>query len=253
MLCPFVVVLGGMFFLATALFFLSDRAKAEQQWVTWQLQMGRYRSLFSLLNVMLVYSCPGLGPSRWRMLGCALRTSAQRSAWGCTKHRGLGRAGWASFTRFCSGGPLLLAIWPGGEHSIWGHRPLVPLREHATAQPICGEGLLCAGTGGLLGDEQEILCRAWWSTLGPQSHLSPLCPAHYLQYAGISGKKEESCVWGHTCSRVAVIKIVFPSPLLRLVKKKLLFFSKETDSDHLTVGNYSNSEDASTWHTNVWG
>ncbi|KAM9209156.1 sphingosine-1-phosphate transporter SPNS2 [Trichechus inunguis] len=31
MLCPFIVVLGGMFFLATALFFLSDRAKAEQQ------------------------------------------------------------------------------------------------------------------------------------------------------------------------------------------------------------------------------
>nr|XP_023411908.1 protein spinster homolog 2 [Loxodonta africana] len=31
MLCPFVVVLGGMFFLATALFFLSDQAKAEQQ------------------------------------------------------------------------------------------------------------------------------------------------------------------------------------------------------------------------------
>ncbi|XP_020923362.1 protein spinster homolog 2 isoform X1 [Sus scrofa] len=31
MLCPFVVVLGGMFFLATALFFLGDRAKAEQQ------------------------------------------------------------------------------------------------------------------------------------------------------------------------------------------------------------------------------
>ncbi|EPY90170.1 hypothetical protein CB1_000041005 [Camelus ferus] len=30
MLCPFVVVLGGMFFLATALFFLSDRAQAEQ-------------------------------------------------------------------------------------------------------------------------------------------------------------------------------------------------------------------------------
>ncbi|XP_030909478.2 protein spinster homolog 2 isoform X1 [Melopsittacus undulatus] len=32
MLCPFVVVLGGMFFLATALFFLSDRAKAEQHY-----------------------------------------------------------------------------------------------------------------------------------------------------------------------------------------------------------------------------
>ncbi|XP_036308236.1 protein spinster homolog 2 isoform X4 [Pipistrellus kuhlii] len=31
MLCPFVVVLGGMFFLATAIFFLSDRDKAEQQ------------------------------------------------------------------------------------------------------------------------------------------------------------------------------------------------------------------------------
>ncbi|XP_054022655.1 sphingosine-1-phosphate transporter SPNS2 isoform X1 [Melanerpes formicivorus] len=31
MLCPFVVVLGGMFFLATALFFLSDRAKAEHK------------------------------------------------------------------------------------------------------------------------------------------------------------------------------------------------------------------------------
>ncbi|XP_058139726.1 sphingosine-1-phosphate transporter SPNS2 [Dasypus novemcinctus] len=31
MLCPFVVVLGGMLFLATALFFLSDRARAEQQ------------------------------------------------------------------------------------------------------------------------------------------------------------------------------------------------------------------------------
>uniref|UniRef100_A0A8C4UKZ9 Sphingolipid transporter 2 n=1 Tax=Falco tinnunculus TaxID=100819 RepID=A0A8C4UKZ9_FALTI len=34
MLCPFVVVLGGMFFLATALFFLSDRAKAEQHSIT---------------------------------------------------------------------------------------------------------------------------------------------------------------------------------------------------------------------------
>ncbi|XP_043910129.1 protein spinster homolog 2-like isoform X2 [Protopterus annectens] len=31
MLCPFVVVLGGMFFLATALYFLDDREKAEQQ------------------------------------------------------------------------------------------------------------------------------------------------------------------------------------------------------------------------------
>lgn len=31
MLCPFVVVLGGMFFLATALYFLEDRAKAEQE------------------------------------------------------------------------------------------------------------------------------------------------------------------------------------------------------------------------------
>lgn len=33
MLCPFVIVLGGMFFLATALFFLDDRDKAEKQWV----------------------------------------------------------------------------------------------------------------------------------------------------------------------------------------------------------------------------
>uniref|UniRef100_A0A8C2A761 Major facilitator superfamily (MFS) profile domain-containing protein n=1 Tax=Cyprinus carpio TaxID=7962 RepID=A0A8C2A761_CYPCA len=31
MLCPFVIVLGGMFFLATALFFLDDRDKAENQ------------------------------------------------------------------------------------------------------------------------------------------------------------------------------------------------------------------------------
>ncbi|XP_065127562.1 sphingosine-1-phosphate transporter SPNS2 [Paramisgurnus dabryanus] len=31
MLCPFVIVLGGMFFLATALFYLDDRDKAEQQ------------------------------------------------------------------------------------------------------------------------------------------------------------------------------------------------------------------------------
>ncbi|MEQ2187029.1 hypothetical protein GOODEAATRI_000371 [Goodea atripinnis] len=30
MLCPFIIVLGGMFFLATALFFLDDREKAEQ-------------------------------------------------------------------------------------------------------------------------------------------------------------------------------------------------------------------------------
>ncbi|KAF5896664.1 protein spinster 2 [Clarias magur] len=30
MLCPFVIVLGGMFFLATALFFLDDREKAER-------------------------------------------------------------------------------------------------------------------------------------------------------------------------------------------------------------------------------
>ncbi|KAM6969812.1 sphingosine-1-phosphate transporter SPNS2 [Aplochiton taeniatus] len=31
MLCPFVIVLGGMFFLATALFFLDDREKADKQ------------------------------------------------------------------------------------------------------------------------------------------------------------------------------------------------------------------------------
>lgn len=31
MLCPFIIVLGGMFFLATALFFLDDRERAEQQ------------------------------------------------------------------------------------------------------------------------------------------------------------------------------------------------------------------------------
>nr|XP_040038638.1 protein spinster homolog 2 [Gasterosteus aculeatus aculeatus] len=31
MLCPFIIVLGGMFFLATALFFLDDREKAEKQ------------------------------------------------------------------------------------------------------------------------------------------------------------------------------------------------------------------------------
>ncbi|XP_035289228.1 protein spinster homolog 2 isoform X4 [Anguilla anguilla] len=31
MVCPFVIVLGGMFFLATALFFLDDREKAEKQ------------------------------------------------------------------------------------------------------------------------------------------------------------------------------------------------------------------------------
>ncbi|XP_022523368.2 sphingosine-1-phosphate transporter SPNS2 [Astyanax mexicanus] len=31
MLCPFVIVLGGMFFLATALFYLDDRDKAESQ------------------------------------------------------------------------------------------------------------------------------------------------------------------------------------------------------------------------------
>uniref|UniRef100_A0A665V9L5 Protein spinster homolog 2 n=1 Tax=Echeneis naucrates TaxID=173247 RepID=A0A665V9L5_ECHNA len=34
MLCPFIIVLGGMFFLATALFFLDDREKAEKQGVT---------------------------------------------------------------------------------------------------------------------------------------------------------------------------------------------------------------------------
>ncbi|XP_037543638.1 protein spinster homolog 2 [Nematolebias whitei] len=31
MLCPFIIVLGGMFFLATALFFLDDREKADKQ------------------------------------------------------------------------------------------------------------------------------------------------------------------------------------------------------------------------------
>lgn len=31
MLCPFIIVLGGMFFLVTALFFLDDREKAEKQ------------------------------------------------------------------------------------------------------------------------------------------------------------------------------------------------------------------------------
>lgn len=79
-------------------------------------------------------------------------------------------------------------------------------------------------------------------TVPPQ----PLCPAHYPEHTGTSGKQEASCVWGQKWSTVAVTNIVFPSPLLQLVKKKLLFFSKESDSDHLTVGNYSNSEDAST-------
>lgn len=31
MLCPFIIVLGGMFFLATALYFLDDKDKAEAQ------------------------------------------------------------------------------------------------------------------------------------------------------------------------------------------------------------------------------
>lgn len=82
------------------------------------------------------------------------------------------------------------------------------------------------------------------STLSPQSHLRPPCPARYLQYTGTRRKQAEYV--GTSRSRVTVLKIVFLSPLLQLVKKKLLFFSNETDSDHLTVGNYSNSEDAST-------
>lgn len=40
MLCPFVIVLGGMFFLATALFYLDDREKAEEQ----QNQLSRQPS-----------------------------------------------------------------------------------------------------------------------------------------------------------------------------------------------------------------
>ncbi|XP_024121455.1 protein spinster homolog 2 isoform X5 [Oryzias melastigma] len=38
MLCPFIIVLGGMFFLATALFFLDDREKAEKQRSTFTLR-----------------------------------------------------------------------------------------------------------------------------------------------------------------------------------------------------------------------
>ncbi|KAK7925647.1 hypothetical protein WMY93_007957 [Mugilogobius chulae] len=44
MLCPFIIVLGGMFFLATALFFLDDREKADKQ------QDGSLMSVYNLCS-----------------------------------------------------------------------------------------------------------------------------------------------------------------------------------------------------------
>lgn len=52
-------------------------------------------------------------------------------------------------------------------------------------------------------------------------------------------------MWGHALKGHCT-KDSLTQSLLTACKKKLLFCSKETDSDHLTVGNYSNSEDAST-------
>ncbi|KAG2459628.1 SPNS2 protein, partial [Polypterus senegalus] len=43
MLCPFVIVLGGMFFLATALFFLDDRDKAEKQYTDYNMKPERLK------------------------------------------------------------------------------------------------------------------------------------------------------------------------------------------------------------------
>lgn len=61
MLCPFVVVLGGMFFLATALFFLSDRAKAEQQWVSCSFYREGRTSGVCMNSLILIASCSKRG------------------------------------------------------------------------------------------------------------------------------------------------------------------------------------------------
>lgn len=79
MLCPFVIVLGGMFFLATALFFLSDRAKAEQQWVVLQPATGEGAS-YCFIPVMLVLLYHAFSPFQVKDVSCSCKSHWAYSA-----------------------------------------------------------------------------------------------------------------------------------------------------------------------------
>lgn len=141
-----------------------------------------------------------------------------------------------------------LSCWP---HGLEGSTvfeltgPFYPCVSMPQPRPSVVRGRGCAGTQGLLGGEQEILHRAWWSVWSPQSHLSPLRPLTTSSTEEHQARRKQA-VCGDIRAQGRCNKDSLLGPLLQLVKKKLLFFSKETDSDHLTVGNYSNTEDAST-------
>lgn len=135
-----------------------------------------------------------------------------------------------------------LSCWPHGSEGSTG--PLHPCLS--MSQP----GLsVVRGCHVLEPVECEVRSRRCFPGLGgqgctcPPPSLEPCSPPLAVRNMRQGGSKLRvgTCALKGCCDKES-----FPVPSCSSVKKKLLFFSKETDSDHLTVGNYSNSEDAST-------
>lgn len=134
-----------------------------------------------------------------------------------------------------------LSCWPHGSEGSTG--PLHPCLS--MSQPRLS---VVRGCHVLEPVECEVRSRRCFPELGGQgcsAHLHPRSPAHHLWQSGTRQEGSKLCV-GTCALKGCCDKESFPVPSCSSMKKKLLFFSKETDSDHLTVGNYSNSEDAST-------
>lgn len=105
----------------------------------------------------------------------------------------------------------LLLWWISVVGHCGEHRPLTPSPEHVTAQAGHGEGLLGAGSGGVRGEEQEVLPRAWW----PRLHPPASTPGAPLATSGSRGHeaRRKQAVCGNVHSRVAIIKSLSQSLL----------------------------------------
>lgn len=135
-----------------------------------------------------------------------------------------------------------LSCWPrGSEGSTAPSHPCLSM-----SQPRLS---VVRGCWGLELVECEVRSRRCFPELGGQgcTHPPPPPASHWPPLAVEDMRQGGSKLCVETCVLKGCCKESFPVPSCSFVKKKeLLFFSKESDSDHLTVGNYSNSEDAST-------
>lgn len=134
-----------------------------------------------------------------------------------------------------------LTCWPHGSEESTG--PLHPCLS--MSQPRLS---MVRGCCVLELEECEVRSRRCFPELGGQgcTHPPP-SPEPQTPLAVKNMRQGGSKLCVGTCAlKGCYDKESFPVPSCSFMKKKLLFFSKETDSDHLTVGNYSNSEDAST-------